>query len=333
MAKYIIKRILVTIPMIIAIILIIFLLLQVLPGNPVEVMMKEKVNQDVIDRVSEQMGLNDPLYIRFGRYLWDMLHGDLGQSYKLKRPVTTLIMTAFPNTIRLAVSSALVAWLIGIPAGIVSAIKKDSLLDRLLMGFALIGISLPVFWLAMLLQWIFGYKLSLLPISGYSTWQHMVLPAIVLGWTSSGSIARLTRSSLLGVMKNDYIRTARAKGLLEGAVITRHGLKNSMIPVVTMMAMQFASLLSGAVKILRISSEDFKSITLKKGEKKTELVKKGEYFIGALESGEYEYKAVYTDETKVFAEGKIFIGKTDKDMELSSVADPEEEEEEPEKPQ
>ncbi len=247
MAKYIIKRILVTIPMIIAIILIIFLLLQVLPGNPVEVMMKEKVNQDVIDRVSEQMGLNDPLYIRFGRYLWDMLHGDLGQSYKLKRPVTTLIMTAFPNTIRLAVSSALVAWLIGIPAGIVSAIKKDSLLDRLLMGFALIGISLPVFWLAMLLQWIFGYKLSLLPISGYSTWQHMVLPAIVLGWTSSGSIARLTRSSLLGVMKNDYIRTARAKGLLEGAVITRHGLKNSMIPVVTMMAMQFASLLSGAV--------------------------------------------------------------------------------------
>ena len=247
MAKYIIKRILVTIPMIIAIILIIFLLLQVLPGNPVEVMMKEKVNQDVIDRVSEQMGLNDPLYIRFGRYLWDMLHGDLGQSYKLKRPVTTLIMTAFPNTIRLAVSSALVAWLIGIPAGIVSAIKKDSLLDRLLMGFALIGISLPVFWLAMLLQWIFGYKLSLLPISGYSTWQHMVLPAIVLGWTSSGSIARLPRSSLLGVMKNDYIRTARAKGLLEGAVITRHGLKNSMIPVVTMMAMQFASLLSGAV--------------------------------------------------------------------------------------
>ena len=208
--------------MIIAIILIIFLLLQVLPGNPVEVMMKEKVNQDVIDRVSEQMGLNDPLYIRFGRYLWDMLHGDLGQSYKLKRPVTTLIMTAFPNTIRLAVSSALVAWLIGIPAGIVSAIKKDSLLDRLLMGFAFVGISLPVFWLAMLLQWIFGYKLSLLPISGYSTWQHMVLPAIVLGWTSSGSIARLTRSSLLGVMKNDYIRTARAKGLLEGAVIMRH---------------------------------------------------------------------------------------------------------------
>ena len=247
MVKYIVNRVLVTIPIIIAIILIVFLLLQVLPGNPIQVMMKEKVNQQVIDRVTEQMGLNDPLMIRFGRYLWNMLHGDLGQSYKLKRPVTQLILTAFPNPVKLAISSALVAWIIGIPTGIISAIKKDSLLDRILMGFSLIGISLPVFWAAMLLQYFLGFKLKLLPISGYSTWRHMVMPAIVLGWSSSGSIARLTRSSLLGVMKNDYIRTARAKGLVESAVVVRHGLKNSMIPVVTMMAMQFASLLSGAV--------------------------------------------------------------------------------------
>ncbi len=247
MVKYIVNRVLVTIPIIIAIILIVFLLLQVLPGNPIQVMMKEKVNQQVIDRVTEQMGLNDPLMIRFGRYLWNMLHGDLGQSYKLKRPVTQLIMTAFPNTVKLAITSALVAWIIGIPTGIISAIKKDSLLDRILMGFSLVGISLPVFWAAMLLQYFLGYKLKLLPISGYSTIRHMIMPAIVLGWASSGSIARLTRSSLLGVMKNDYIRTARSKGLVESAVVIRHGLKNSMIPVVTMMAMQFASLLSGAV--------------------------------------------------------------------------------------
>ena len=247
MVKYIVNRILVTIPIIIAIILIVFLLLQVLPGNPIQVMMKEKANQAVIDRVTEQMGLNDPLMVRFGRYLWGMLHGDLGHSYKLKRPVTQLIMTAFPNTVKLAITSALVAWIIGIPTGIISAIKKDTILDRTLMGFSLVGISLPVFWAAMLLQYILGYKLKLLPISGYSTWRHMIMPAIVLGWASSGSIARLTRSSLLGVMKNDYIRTARAKGLVESAVVTRHGLKNSMIPVVTMMAMQFASLLSGAV--------------------------------------------------------------------------------------
>ena len=247
MVKYIVNRILVTIPIIIAIILIVFLLLQVLPGNPIQVMMKEKVNQAVIDRVTEQMGLNDPLMVRFGRYLWGMLHGDLGHSYKLKRPVTQLIMTAFPNTVKLAITSALVAWIIGIPTGIISAIKKDTLLDRTLMGFYLVGISLPVFWAAMLLQYVLGYKLKLLPISGYSTIRHMIMPAIVLGWASSGSIARLTRSSLLGVMKNDYIRTARAKGLVESAVVLRHGLKNSMIPVVTMMAMQFASLLSGAV--------------------------------------------------------------------------------------
>jgi len=233
--------------MIIAVILIILLLLQVLPGNPVQVMMKEKTDPATIERISEQMGLNDPLIVRFGRYLWDMLHGDLGFSYKFKRPIVDLIKEAFPNTVRLAISSALVAWLIGIPTGIVSAIKKDTMLDRTLMTLSLVGISLPVFWLAMLLQYFFGYKLGVLPISGYSTWKHMILPAIVLGWSSSGSIARLTRSSLLGVMKNDYIRTAKTKGLRNGAIIVRHGLKNSMIPVVTMMAMQFASLLSGAV--------------------------------------------------------------------------------------
>ena len=121
MVKYIVNRILVTIPIIIAIILIVFLLLQVLPGNPIQVMMKEKANQAVIDRVTEQMGLNDPLMVRFGRYLWGMLHGDLGHSYKLKRPVTQLIMTAFPNTVKLAITSALVAWIIGIPTGIISA--------------------------------------------------------------------------------------------------------------------------------------------------------------------------------------------------------------------
>ena len=247
MLKYIVKRILITIPMILIIILIIFLLLQVLPGNPIRVMMGEKASDAVIARATEQMGLNDPVLVRFARYVLNALRGDLGTSYKLNREITDLISSAFPQTVKLAITSALVAWIIGIPAGIVSAIKKDSLLDRLLMGFALVGISLPVFWAAMLLQYILGFKLQLLPISGYSTWRHMIMPAIVLGWASSGTIARLTRSSLLGVMKNDYIRTARSKGLVERKVVVRHGLKNAMIPVVTMMAMQLASLLSGAV--------------------------------------------------------------------------------------
>ena len=247
MAKYIVKRILISIPLIIVTIFIVFILLQVVPGNPIAVMMGEKANPDVIAKVTEEMGLNDPLLQRFGNYIWNVLHGDLGSSYKLNRPIAGLIADAFPNTLKLAISSALVAWIIGIPAGIVSAITKDSVLDRFLMGFSLVGISLPVFWAAMLLQYVFGYTLGILPISGYKTVKHMIMPAFVLGWASSGTIARLTRSSLLGIMKNDYIRTARAKGIRETLVVVKHGLKNAMIPVVTMMAMQFAGLLSGAV--------------------------------------------------------------------------------------
>lgn len=247
MGKYIVKRILISIPLMIAVVLVVFLMLQVLPGNPIAVMMGEKANPAVIERVTEQMGLNDPTLVRFGRYILDALHGDLGISYKLNRPISSLIAEAFPNTVKLSIAAALVAWIIGIPAGIVSAIKKDTLLDRFLMGFSLVGISLPVFWAAMLLQFIFSSQLGILPTSGFSTWKHLIMPAFVLGWASSGTIARLTRSSLLGIMKNDYIRTARAKGIRETLVVVRHGLKNAMIPVVTMMTMQFASLLSGAV--------------------------------------------------------------------------------------
>lgn len=247
MVRYILKRILISIPLIIAVVLIIFLLLQVLPGNPIAVMMGEKASEAVIQRVTEEMGLNDPVLVRFGRYMWNALHGDFGRSYKLSRQVSDLIAKSFPNTVKLALSAAFVAWIIGIPAGIVSAVKKDSLLDRAFMTFALIGISAPIFWAAMLMQYIFGSTLGWLPLAGYNTVKHMILPAIVLGWSSSGSIARMTRSNLLEVMRNDYIRTARAKGLAEGKVIFRHALKNSMMPVVTMMAIQLAGLLSGAV--------------------------------------------------------------------------------------
>lgn len=246
LVKYIVKRILISIPLILAVILVIFLLLQVLPGNPVAVMMGEKASEEAIRRVSESLGLYDPLPTRFIKYVLNLLRGDMGWSYRYQRQITALIGDAFPRTVKLAVSSAIVAWIIGIPTGIVSAIKKDTLLDRSMMGFSLVGISMPVFFAAMLLQFVFGSKLHWLPISGYTTWKHMILPAIVLGWSSSGSIARLTRSSLLGIMRNDYIRTARAKGIRERRVVVRHGLKNAMIPVVTMMAMQFASLLSGA---------------------------------------------------------------------------------------
>lgn len=247
MLMFALRRILVSIPVLIGITLILFIMLNVVPGDPVALMMKEHASPEVIERVRAQMHLDDPLVVRYFSFLWNALQGDLGNSIKLNRPVTDLLLKAFPNTLMLAVCAALVSWVIGIPAGILSAVRRDSLLDRFFMGFSLLGVSMPVFWSALLLQYIFAMQLKLLPVSGFYGWQYMILPAIVLGWSSAGVIARLTRSSLLEVMRNDYIRTARAKGLRETRVITRHALKNALIPVVTIMAIQVAGLLSGAV--------------------------------------------------------------------------------------
>ena len=156
-----------------------------------------------------------------------LLHGDLGTSYKLQRSVTDLILQAFPRTMVLAFSAALVSWIIGIPAGILSAIRQYSVTDYFFMGFSLAGVSMPVFWSALLFQYVFALKLGWLPVAGFYGWRYVIMPAIVLGWSSAGLIARLTRSSLLDVMRNDYIRTARSKGARELAVITGHALKNA----------------------------------------------------------------------------------------------------------
>lgn len=245
--KFIIKRILIAIPVLIGVMLIIFLMLNVVPGDPVTLMMKEHIKPELIERMRLEMGLDDPVMIRFFNYIKNAAHGDFGVSYKLNRNVTQLILNAFPHTVRLTIFAALIAWIIGIPAGIISAVKQNSLIDRFLMSFSLVGVSMPVFWAALMLQYLLAFKWKLLPVSGYATWKHLIMPAIVLGWSSAGTIARLTRSSLLEIMKNDFIRTARAKGLKENGVVVGHALKNAMLPVVTMMAIQIASLLSGAV--------------------------------------------------------------------------------------
>ena len=244
MVKHIAKRILVTIPVLLGIVLLIFFMLNVVPGDPVTVMMKEHLKVEVVEGLRESMHLNDPFFVRYFRYIWDALHGDLGTSWKLSRSVTGLITTAFPYTLRLAIASALFSWIMGIPVGIISAVKKNSLVDHVSMGISLFGVSMPVFWIALILQNTFK---SVLPVSGTDRWQCYILPTIVLGWSSAGRIARLTRSSLLEVLRNDYIRTARSKGLSPLKVITRHALKNALIPVITVMAIQISSLLSGAV--------------------------------------------------------------------------------------
>lgn len=247
MLKYIIKKIIISIPLLLGISILTFILLNVVPGDPVALMMKEHVSPEVIARVRTQMQLDDPAYIRFFRYIFNALQGDFGVSYKLNRSVSSLLVDAFPSTLVLALCAAVISWIIGIPAGILSAVKRNSIIDNSVMSFSLLGVSMPVFWAGLLFQYIFAVKLGILPVSGFDGPEYIILPAIVLGWSAAGTIARLTRSCLLEVMRSDYIRTARAKGLTEIRVIVGHALKNSMLPVVTVMALQVAGLLSGSV--------------------------------------------------------------------------------------
>lgn len=247
MARKMIQRILVSIPVMLGVVFLIFLMLNVVPGNPIEEMLGEHASQSVIDRMSRYYGLDQPVYVQFLIYVKNLLRGDLGVSYKLNRSVNDLIGSAFPYTLKLTLLSALLAWVIGIPAGIVSAIRKNSLIDRLFMGVSLMGVSMPVFWAALLFQYLFAYRLNLVPVSGVVSFSSYLLPATVLGWSSAGTIARLTRSNLLEVLEEDYIRTAFAKGLSQTGVILHHAFKNALLPVVTMMAIQVASMLSGAV--------------------------------------------------------------------------------------
>ena len=247
MGGFIVKRLAVSVPVLLGVTFLIFMLLHVVPGDPVALMMGERMSPEVIDRVRAQMHLDDPWPVRYVRFISDALRGDLGESYKLRRPVVGLLRDAFPTTLKLALAAALVAWGIGLPAGVLSAVRPYSWVDNFFMGLALTGVSTPVFWIALLFQYLFALKLGWLPVAGFYSAKHLIMPALVLGWSSSGLVARLTRSSLLDVMRHDYIRTARAKGLRPGPVILRHALKNALLPVVTVMALQIAFLLSGSV--------------------------------------------------------------------------------------
>lgn len=248
MARNIFKRILQTVFILFAVAFLIFIMLRIIPGNAIVTMMGEHANPEAIERMTVELGLDKPFYVQFWMYIKGVFTGDLGTSYSLNRPVSELIATAFPNTLRLAVCAALVAWVLGIVCGIIAAVKKNSILDHSFMGLSLLGVSVPVFMVAMVLQYLLAYKWKLFPISsGSAGWIGYVLPAIALGWNSAGSIARLTRSTLLEVLQEDYIDTARAKGLRQVAVIVFHALRNAVLPVITMMAVQLSSLLSGAV--------------------------------------------------------------------------------------
>nr|WP_321513757.1 nickel ABC transporter permease [uncultured Pseudodesulfovibrio sp.] len=248
MYKYILKRCAMLIPVILGVAFIVFLMLYVTPGDPARMVLGEQAPQADVDNLREEMGLNDPFLMQFGRYVYKaVVQGDIGRSYITKRPVWDELLAAFPVTLKLSALAMGIALLVGIPCGIVTAVKQYSIFDNIVTLFALIGISMPVFWLGLLLILLFTVKLAWLPPSGFDSVQAMIMPAATLGLQSVAIITRMTRSSMLEVVRQDYICTARAKGQKESVVIRKHALPNALVPVVTIAGIQFGILLGGAV--------------------------------------------------------------------------------------
>ncbi len=225
----------------------VFVVLRIIPGDPAAVLLNEHVNKETIARLTASMDLDRPLPEQFIRYLTGVVRGDLGHSYYMRRSVLSLVLEAFPYTLKLTAVSAVFAWLFGIGVGVISALHHDRLPDYLFRGISLLGVSIPVFMVALFLQYVFYFRLSLLPIVYDGSAISMILPAIALGWNSAGSVARLTRSSLMEQFNQPYLDTARAKGLTTRQAVLTHGLKNAMVPVITMIALQLSGMLSGAV--------------------------------------------------------------------------------------
>ncbi len=231
----------------IGVIALIFVMLRIIPGDPASVLLNEHVSQANIDRLTRTMGLDRSLPEQFFDYLAGVLHGDFGRSYYIQQPVSKLIMEALPFTIKLTLLSIAFAWTFGIVSGVVSAMYNEHILDYLFRGAALLGISVPVFMVALLLQYIFYFRLSLFPLTYDGSVASLILPAVALGWNSSGSVARLMRSELMEELDAPYMDTAKAKGLPYRKAVLIHALRNAALPVISLMALQLSGMLSGAV--------------------------------------------------------------------------------------
>lgn len=247
MYKYVLKRLLMLIPVILGVSFLVFFIMSLAPGDPARTILGETAPIESVMALREELGLNDPVIVRYVNYMADLLHGDLGESYKTGQPVISEILSRFPATLTLAFWGMLFAVVLSIPIGIISATKQYSIMDRVSMVFALLGVATPNFWLGLMLIIGFSLNLKWFPSGGNDGWRSLVLPVITLGTGCMASITRITRSSMLEVIRQDYIRTAKAKGVNKKAVIYKHALKNALIPVVTVVGLQFGSLLGGAV--------------------------------------------------------------------------------------
>jgi peptide/nickel transport system permease protein len=221
--------------------------MHVVPGDPAKVLLgKLSGNEVLVTKLRHQLGLDKPLIVQYFEFVKGILRGNLGNSYKFKASVMSLILERMPATIKLTFGALIIGLLVGLSSGIISAVRRYSVWDTFSMLFAFIGVSMPVFWLAMLLQLLFAVKLGWFHVSGFEGLRDLVLPSVTLGLIYSASIARMTRSSILEVIRMDYVRTARAKGASERIVFSRHVFRNALIPIVTMIGMQFGGLLTGA---------------------------------------------------------------------------------------
>ena len=247
MLKYIIKRLLWIIPVLFGVAIVVFTILYFSPGDPAYLALGDNATPEAVEAYRVEMGIDGTDWERLGRLLTGMLHGDLGLSFRSKTPVMDELLVRFKVTFNISAWSIVLGIILGIFFGIVSALKQNSIWDTLSTGCALFGISMPMFWQGLMLILIFSVWLDWLPASGYGTWQQMVMPVIALGVNSSATIMRTTRSSMLEVMRQDYIRTAKAKGQTYWAVVLRHALKNAMIPIVTVIGLQMGTLLAGSI--------------------------------------------------------------------------------------
>ncbi|HWR45730.1 nickel ABC transporter permease [Sporomusa sp.] len=248
MIRYVLRRMLFLIPVLFGVTFIVFTLMYITPGDPAKLILGEQASPETIQAMREEMGLDQPYLVQYYNYVKKaILQQDIGRSYVTNRPVLQEIMGVFPATFKLATSAMLVAILIGIPIGIISAIRQYSIFDTVSMLIALLGVSMPVFWLGLLLIILFTVKLGWLPASGFSSVKHMILPALALGAMTAAIVTRMTRSSMLEVIRQDYIRTARAKGQKESVVVLKHALGNALIPIIAVIGLQFGQLLGGAV--------------------------------------------------------------------------------------
>ena len=247
MLGYTIRRLLQFVPILIGLVTVLFALLNVLPGDPARMMAGPFADPDVVKTIREEMGFDRPLWIQYLDNLWDLARGEFGRSYQSRRPILKDILEVFPKTVQLALAAEVTSALVGIWLGVIAATRRNGWADRLIMTIAALNLSFPLFWLALMLQIVFAVFLRLLPPSGYGAGfdQFVILPAITLALPSLGLLARITRAALIEVMEEDYIRTARAKGLRSVLVMRRHILPNALIPIVTTIGTDFVRLLGG----------------------------------------------------------------------------------------